>query len=142
MLKIAVASNDGVTVDEHFGRAGTFRIYEVSDDGASRLLENREIRPRADGAPEPAHGSDAAVEQLGDVQAVLVARIGPNSQDALASRGIRSFALGGPIDKALSAYGRRHKLLEVTIPGIPTGYDPAKKCGCSAQGGCKKQQPA
>jgi nitrogen fixation protein NifB len=137
MLKIAVASNDGSTVDEHFGRAKAFCIYEVEDDGTSRLVEHREIKPGA----EAAHGSDAAVEQLSDVNAVLVAQIGPNAQGALTRRGIRSFALGGPVDKALASYGKRHKLLDVTIPGIPKGYSPEKRCGsgsgCSTKGGCK-----
>jgi nitrogen fixation protein NifX len=135
MLKIAVASNDGSTVDEHFGRAKAFYIYEVEDDGSSRLLEHREIKPGAEGA----HGSDAAVEQLGDVNAVLAVQIGPNAQGALTRRGIRSFALGGPVDRALASYGKRHRLLDVAIPGIPKGYSPEKRCGsgCSPKGGCR-----
>lgn len=136
MLKIAVASSDGSAVDEHFGRARTFRIYEVEDDGSSRLVEQRDIRPGAEGA----HGSDAAVEQLGDVNAVLVAQIGPNAQNALALRGIRSFALGGPVDRALVSYGKRHRLLDLKVPGLSPGYSPEKRCGggCSSKsGGCK-----
>ncbi len=135
MLKIAVASNDGNSVDEHFGRARAFHIYEVEDDGTSRLVEQREIKPGAEGA----HGSDAAVEQLSDVNAVLAAQIGPNAQGALTRRGIRSFALKGPVDRALASYGKRHKLLDVAIPGLPDGYSAEKRCGggCSSKGGCK-----
>jgi nitrogen fixation protein NifX len=137
MLKIAVASNDGITVDEHFGRAKTFRIYEVEDNGASRLLENREIKSLPSVSPEPAHGADATVEQLSDVNAVLALQIGPNSQQSLSERGIRSFALKGSLEKALSSYGRRHKLLDVNIPDIPKGYNSGKKCDCSSRGGCR-----
>lgn len=138
MLKIAVASNDGITVDEHFGRAQIFRIYEVQDNGTSRLLENRDIKPHSLGSPVPAHSADVSVEQLSDVDVVLAAQIGPNSRQSLSDRGIRSFALSGPLEKALSSYGRRHKLLDVNIPDIPKGYNSSGKgCGCSSRGGCR-----
>ena len=137
MLRVAVASNDGVLVDEHFGRAKAFRIYEVAEDGASRLLEERAILPHGKGTTETAHASDATVEQLSDVDAVLVAQIGPGAQSSLTRKGIRSFALGGPVDRALSSYGRRHKLLDSKIPGIPAGYSAEKRCGCSSKKGCK-----
>ena len=138
MLKVAVASTDGTLVDEHFGRARVFRIYEVEEDGLSRLVEQREVAPleRSGGT---AHGSDAAVERLADVNAVLAAQIGPHAQGALTRRGIRSFALGGPVVKALASYGKRHRLLDVKVPGLAAGYSPDRKCGggCSPKGGCK-----
>jgi nitrogen fixation protein NifB len=137
MLKIAVASNDGTTVDEHFGRAKIFRIYEVDDNGASLLLENREIKPLPPGSPEPSHSSDVTVEQLSDVNAVLAAQIGVNSQESLSNRGIRSFALKGSLEKAISSYGRRHKLLNANIPVILGGHGSGKGCNCSSRGGCK-----
>ena len=40
-VKIAVASSDGETVNEHFGRAVSFRIYRLHDAGY-KLLEVRE----------------------------------------------------------------------------------------------------
>ena len=39
--KIALASSDGTNIDVHFGAAGSFLIYEVSDEGAFSLLERR-----------------------------------------------------------------------------------------------------
>jgi nitrogen fixation protein NifX len=142
MLHVAVASNDGLTVDEHFGRAKSFRIYEVCEDGSSRLLEERAITPHCSCSDEgagQAHSSDAAVEQLSDVDAVLVAQIGPGAQSSLTRKGIKSFALSGPVEKVLSSYGRRHKLLDVKIPGMPEGYSADKRCGCSSKkgGGCR-----
>ena len=31
-MKIAVASNDGVSVSKHFGRTSRFSVYEVEND--------------------------------------------------------------------------------------------------------------
>jgi nitrogen fixation protein NifX len=138
MLKVAVASNDGITVDEHFGRAAAFRIYDVHEDGTIAFIENRAIVPQGQAPAGTGHRSEAAVEQLRDVNAVLAAQIGPGSQSALQQRGIHSFALGGSIEKALASYGKRHKLLDTVIPGRPKGYSVERKCGCSSSGkGCK-----
>lgn len=138
MLHVAVASSDGVSVNEHFGRAAVFYIYEVNDDGSFRLTEERAIARPSPDEPEAGHGADATIEQLSDVHAVLVAQIGPGAQSSLNRKGVRSFALGGPIDRALSSYGRRHKLLDTTIPGMPAGYSADKRASCSAKKrGCK-----
>ena len=32
-MKIAFATTDGINVDEHFGRAGSFAIYDLSQIG-------------------------------------------------------------------------------------------------------------
>lgn len=140
-LRVAVASSDGISVNEHFGRAKLFRIFEVNDDGSSRLLEERAITPHcscSEGGAGQAHSSDATLEQLSDVDAVLVAQIGPGAQSSLNRKGIKSFALSGPVEKALSSYGRRHKLLDVNIPGLPAAYSGEKRCGCSSKKvGCK-----
>lgn len=39
--KIAVASSDGINVNQSFGAADVFRIYEVTDDRECHLLEFR-----------------------------------------------------------------------------------------------------
>lgn len=46
--KIAVATSDGVYVDQSFGAASSFQIYEVTGDGY-KLVETREVKAdRAD----------------------------------------------------------------------------------------------
>lgn len=138
MLRVAVASIDGISINEHFGRAALFYIYGVNEDGSFRLLEERAITLPSPDYPEVAHGADATVAQLSDVHAVLVAQIGPGAQSSLNRQGVRSYALSGPVEKALSSYGRRHKLLDVTIPGMPAGYSADKRGGCSSKKrGCK-----
>ena len=40
---VAVASEDGVNVDQHFGWARELLIYKVEDDGAYELIEDADI---------------------------------------------------------------------------------------------------
>ncbi len=133
MLKIAVATSDGKNIDEHFGQARVFRIFEVAEDGTFQLLEERPITPHCPGDPEVVHAADATVEQLADVNVVLVNRIGPGAAQTLEERGIRAFALNGPVDRALTAYGKRHKLIDAKIPGVSQGFTTisGNSCGCS-----------
>jgi predicted Fe-Mo cluster-binding NifX family protein len=42
MLKIAITSNDGEMVNEHFGRASTLYIYKLADEGLS-FIEKRDV---------------------------------------------------------------------------------------------------
>lgn len=45
IYKVAVASSDGIVVNQHFGRADTFFIYEVAGTGNYRFLETRTVTP-------------------------------------------------------------------------------------------------
>ena len=38
-MKIAVATTDGINVDEHFGRAETFQIYVITSEGPVKVEE-------------------------------------------------------------------------------------------------------
>lgn len=138
MQKVAVASSDGINIDVHFGQAQHFFLYEVEDDGSYIQVGEREI----DGAPSvdarEHHDTGATARALADLDAVLANRIGPGGVATLKGHGVKGFAIGGAIDKALSAYGKRHKLLDLKIPGISgcsSSSGGGKSCGCST--GCK-----
>ena len=133
MLKIAVATNDGQKINEHFGQAKVFHIYDVAEDGTFQLLEKRHITPHCPGDPNVGHTADTTVAQLADMDAVFVSRIGPGAAETLAGRGVKPFPLAGPIDRALTAYGKRHKLIDVKIPGLSQGFTTAggESCGCT-----------
>ncbi|WP_243375232.1 NifB/NifX family molybdenum-iron cluster-binding protein [Geotalea sp. SG265] len=122
MIRVAVASSDGQTINEHFGQASRFIIYEVEDDGSHRQVETRQVTPGCS-----AHAPGGAADQLGDVQAVFAAQVGPGSSAALQEKGIKAFNLNGSIAKALTAYGKRRKLFEAHIPGVSS---------CGPSGGC------
>lgn len=86
-LKVAVASKTGVAVDEHFGHAKVFRIYQVSI-GCAELLESRDVDHYCLGG----HGDRSALEKIldtiEDCDAVFVARVGDGPADKLLARGV------------------------------------------------------
>lgn len=104
-IRVAVASEDGVVIQQHFGRASRFLIYEIV--GAEfRRVEIRENQP-ACGTGESEDGQHAedpmrrSVELVADCRAVLAARIGPGAVGKLAERGVLAFVIPGFIDDSL-----------------------------------------
>ena len=104
-VKIAVASNDGVNVDEHFGRARSFQIYRLHDAG-HEFIETREIGPVCSGH---AHDDDAlskTAQALSDCRGVVAAQIGAGAIDALIIYRIMAFTLPGSIVEAIDTLVR------------------------------------
>lgn len=144
MPTVAVASSDGVTINEHFGRSRQFLIYRVADDGTYQQQEKREIVPSCScGSPgkihdDADHGHEATVAQLAGVDAVLALQIGPGAVESLQARGIKAFGVKGSIDRALTSYGKRHKLLDQALPGVSHGCGSGGGCGGGkGRGGCR-----
>ena len=135
MAIIAVATSDGKTIDVHFGQATSFQIYDVALDGTYKHLEERKISPAEPGSAESSHAF-ATIEQLSDVDVVLVSRIGTGPTRALEGRGTRAFALSGPVDVAISSYGKKQKLFKIKKPGevLPSQFIPGKCGGCGSNG--------
>lgn len=126
MAKVAVASTDGFVINEHFGRANEFLIYEVNDSGSYTLLETRQIVQKS--ADSHDQGVAAKTVLLADVEVVLVAQIGPGAEKILRQRGIIALTITGTIEKALSAYGKRGKFIKTGILQVPVS-------GCSGSHG-------
>ncbi len=123
--KIALASSDGVNVDEHFGAARSFLIYEVSDEGAFSLLERRDYAGQEEGSPSAcpdksasACGSGAGcgnagggcgqggavsakVQLVADCRSVVAAKIGFNVTKQLEKKAISSFDVDCTVQEAL-----------------------------------------
>lgn len=100
-VKIAVASSDGLTINEHFGRARAFRIYRLHDNG-SDLLETRAATPPCAGQQHSDDALELAARTIADCRGVIAAQIGPGAIDALISHRILAFTMGGSIDDALA----------------------------------------
>ena len=101
MSKIAIATSDGFTVNEHFGHAKFFRIYELRDDG----YEFTEVRD-AVAACQHSLGHDTTrfdkiIELLSDCDELLVQRIGQGAAAYLIARNVRVFEVSGAIDEVL-----------------------------------------
>lgn len=121
-MKVAFATTDGINVDEHFGRAGRFMIYEFSrndywemeirvfsDEGRDKAVEG--TRGQGD-----AHDAavNAKVERLADCGIIYITSIGGPSAARLARKGVMPVKVesGVPISASAS------KLME-TIKGSP-----------------------
>ena len=95
-MKVAFASTRGTTVDEHFGRAGAFAIYDITPEGATFLELRRVADSDLDTDVVVTRGMgdlhDAAVaakiEKLSDAKIVYFTEIGGPSAAKLVRRGV------------------------------------------------------
>ena len=101
-MRIAVASSDGVRVDQHFGHASQFLVFDVVA-GRARLMETRAniaaCGADRDGLDDPMLHS---VERIGDCQAVAVAKAGPCAAELLIAEGIYWIETDAPVAEALA----------------------------------------
>lgn len=121
-IKIAVGSSNGIDIDGHFGSGRKFYVFELSETGNSKFIEIREIQAEImDFAPiscndngdvecvsscnSGSHDESGLVRKislLSDCQTVLVNQIGKGAENLLLQKGVSSFQVKGPIEKALS----------------------------------------
>ena len=94
-MKVAFATTDSVNVDEHFGRAGAFAIYELTSEG-STFIGMRKFADGRDSAVEETKGMgkthddlvEKKVNRLADCKIVYLADIGGPSASRLVRKGI------------------------------------------------------
>jgi nitrogen fixation protein NifX len=95
-MKVAFASTRGTTVDEHFGRAGAFAIYDITPEGATFLELRRVADSDLDTEVVVTRGMgdlhDAAIaskiDKLADAKIVYFTEIGGPSAAKLVRRGV------------------------------------------------------
>jgi nitrogen fixation protein NifX len=95
-MKVAFASTRGTTVDEHFGRAGAFAIYDITPEGAEFLELRRVAEGDLDTDVVVTRGMgdihDAAIaskiDKLADAKIVYFTEIGGPSAAKLVRRGV------------------------------------------------------
>jgi nitrogen fixation protein NifB len=95
---VAVATREGMLVNQHLGEAGRFQIWG-QDNGAYRLIEERQ-------APAPGGGGGrwlALAELLHDCRAVLVNAVGETPRAILEESGVRPVEMDGFIQLGLEA---------------------------------------
>ena len=94
-MKIAVVSTDSVEVDDWFGKATRFLIYEVDGQGATFIAE-RDSEPLPDDFFD-AGMLNSVVDVISDCDRVYLANIKEKSAKALERRGIMPVVYSGPI---------------------------------------------
>jgi predicted Fe-Mo cluster-binding NifX family protein len=102
-MKIAIATQDGRTVSQHFGRAPYYAVLTVEDN----MIVNRELRPKV--APHVTEGPrdehptsgrhgmdpaaqtrhDAMAQAIADCSVLIAGGMGQGAYDRFASLGLR-----------------------------------------------------
>lgn len=89
MYRVAVASTDGKVVNQHFGRASEFHIFDLDTEHIQAwYVGTRATDSCCHGGEHGDSAFDNAFKVLGDVSAVLVSKIGHEASDYLESKGI------------------------------------------------------
>jgi nitrogen fixation protein NifB len=91
-ILIAVATKGGNRINEHFGHAREFQVYEVGPSGATFVGHRRVDHYCSDGYGEE-EVLPATIRALADCRAVLVAKIGSCPSKSLTEAGIE------PVDR-------------------------------------------
>jgi nitrogen fixation protein NifB len=125
---VAVATLEGVLVNQHLGKASQLSIYAKEETGF-RIVEQRRTPQSGSGSQRWADLADT----LQDCRAVLVASAGQAPREALVSRGIKLVMMEGLIDEGLDAvfHGK-----EIRAP-LRKNHRCGSGAGCSGNGqGC------
>lgn len=87
--KVAVASKDGIAINQHFGHARLFWIFSVTSSSCE-FLEQREVDHYCHGQTGDQSAMQKILHTIADCEAVFVAKIGDGPIDKLQAIGIRS----------------------------------------------------
>jgi len=121
-MKVGFATTDGINVDEHFGRAGMFAIYELTGDGY-KFVEMRKFSEGRDKAIEETKGQGqihddlvrGKTDRLADCRIIYLTEIGGPSAARLVKKNIMPIKVKEivPIEESLK------KLLETVKTSPP-----------------------
>lgn len=86
-ILVAVATKGGERINEHFGHAKEFQVYEVSGKGV-KFISHRRVDLYCQGGYGEEDALDTIVNAISDCEAVLIAKIGDCPRQKLEDRGI------------------------------------------------------
>lgn len=98
-IRVAVVSTDGVHVNDHFGMAQRFLIYDLAQD--LTLVADRPSEKLSVGDPNHPFDADKfkrVAETIKDCSRVYVTRIGEGPAGKLKEMGIEAVVFDGPIE--------------------------------------------
>jgi len=99
-MKIAVATTDGITVNEHFGRTSNFYIYVITSDGPVKVAEAT-AEPLSTGDKKHPFDPDrfqSIVSVLKGCERVYVTQIGERPAAELKKAGIEPVIYQGEVN--------------------------------------------
>lgn len=101
VYKVAAASSDGIVVNQHFGRADTFYIYEVAGISNYRFLETRSVTPVCNGGDHNEEHLLGNISKFKDCRYILASRIGRGAANRMEQSGVMPMELPGMIEESL-----------------------------------------
>lgn len=102
-MLFAVASRDGREINQHFGHAERFLIYEVRGRDIS-LVDDKKVERYCtydEAHPLRAHVLRAIAESLQGCAAVVCAQIGPAPREEMSRLGLEVYCASGEIKPTL-----------------------------------------
>lgn len=111
--KFAISSKSGMNIDQHFGHAEEFYIYDYLE-GEAKFIEKRNVSKYCTGIEECDEHDDKIakiIRTVEDCNAVLVLRVGFEPVKKLESHGIKIFQMYEGINKGIE---KAVKLLEAS----------------------------
>lgn len=100
-FRIAVATSDGIVVNRHFGRADSFRIYDIGTDNTPCFTEERKVVPLCHSGSHDATQMQETCKKLKDCKYVLASKVGQGAVNALEEQGISPMELPGIIGESV-----------------------------------------
>lgn len=106
-MKIAVATENGTTISNHFGRAPFYLVYTIQHGDI--VTEEKRPKPHHEGSREHLHSNQHKPHEnmfspIADCEILICGGMGePAFQKALAA-GLEIFLTGGDIYEAVDAY--------------------------------------
>ncbi|GHV09131.1 dinitrogenase iron-molybdenum cofactor [Clostridia bacterium] len=100
-MRVALASIDGTYVDQHFGSARYWQIYDVGD-GLRAHVETRRTQAKCGGNCEGGFGHILAA--LDDCQVLFVSKIGQGAAAFMLDHGKRVFEAAGEVAELLEEW--------------------------------------
>ena len=110
--RIAVASSDGIVVNNHFGRARAFYIYSVNEDSID-ILDIRNLPPVCEMGEHDEERLKKNVDSLSDCTHLLASRVGNGARAALEKKGIRVYEIPGVISESIDKLVKYEKVNEL-----------------------------
>ena len=101
-IKIAAGSDDGKIINQHFGFAEQFAIFEWEpENDRHRFLEFRKTERACNLGSHDEKKLVSTIRLLNDCAVVLVSNIGEGAQQITQANGLQVLKIGGRVDDAL-----------------------------------------
>jgi len=113
-ILVAVATKGGGVVNQHFGHAKEFTVYEV-DGKEAKFVGHRKIDHYCQSGYGEEATLDSIIKAIADCKAVLAAKIGPCPQKELEKAGLEVVEAYDLIDKVALEYYEKYLAKQSTL---------------------------